>query len=167
MGPSKTGNEWFRKWPVPASSVQQPLLCLREVLWPRQRGTQVVAVLFFEGQSSLLRLAASCQVTARLTRPHIPGLASFGPFSSRKAAQANPVRTSDIAPVASLWTNQAPLTLRLPESWLSACPVLQKLGLTGGRAGHALLYSQLMVLDWWSEWRWLCLRMNGFQVSYT
>lgn len=32
MGPSKTGNEWFRKWPVPASSVQQPLLCLREVL---------------------------------------------------------------------------------------------------------------------------------------
>lgn len=51
----------------------------------RQRGTQVVvgAVLFFEGQSSLLRLAASYQVTARLTRPHIPGLASFGPFPSR------------------------------------------------------------------------------------
>lgn len=32
--------------------------------------------------SSLLRLTASYQVTARLTRPHIPGLASVGPFSS-------------------------------------------------------------------------------------
>lgn len=164
MGPSKTGNEWFRKWPVPASSVQQPLLCLREVLWPRQRGTQVVvgAVLFFEGQSSLLRLAASYQVTARLQGHTFLGWPLLAPFPLGKAAQANPVRTSDRAPVASLWTNQAPLTLRLPESWLNACPVLQKLGLTGGRAGHALLYSQLMVLDWW-----LCLRMNGFQVSYT
>lgn len=154
---------------APASSCSSPC-CAWGRFWEwRQQGTQVVvgAVLFF-------RRSVFSAETGSLTPGHSQADKATHSWAGLcwplflSVKQLRETQSDPEAEPSGFPLNQ-PSPIHSPAAWVlvECTPCLQNLGLTGGRASHVLLYPQLMVLDRWSERRWLCLRMNGFQVSYT
>lgn len=142
------------------------LLCLREVLWRRPRGTQGLAGAGLFCQGCLCWDWQPGVVTFELVL--IPGHGQNDKATHSWAGLCWPLFLSGkqlretqtvavAAPVTSLWTKQAPLTFQLPKAWLSACPALQKLGLTQEEE----LATPFFTLSWWYRWM-VRIEMKGF-----
>lgn len=153
----------------PSQLLQQPLLCLREVLGVEAAGNSGSG-----GSSIVFRRSVFSAETGSLTPGHSQADKATHSWAGLcwplflSVKQLRETQSDPEAEPSGFPLNQ-PSPIHSPAAWVlvECTPCLQNLGLTGGRASHVLLYPQLMVLDRWSERRWLCLRMNGFQVSYT